>query len=143
METKKRETKKRETKKQGAKKQEQQTGSTAKKRASRRPGKASPAEGDGVESFRSAAERELVQRGRQIAKALGKKAAGGDVSSTKLLMSEAGRAGSKTEKKKAGKGTAQELAKGPLWDGPPAKTGEEFENWNGDPDAGGGSGRPK
>jgi hypothetical protein len=132
-----------EIKKQGTNGQEEQTSSTAKKKARRPRGKAAQTDDDGVERFRSAAEKELAQRGRQIAMALAAKAAGGDVSSAKLLMTEAGKAGSKKTKKRNGKPTAQDLARGALWDGPPAKTGEEFEEWNGDPDAGAGSARAR
>ena len=129
--------------KQGIKKQEQQTCSTAKKRASRKPNEATPTDGDGLERVRSAAERELAQRGQQIIKALGDKAAGGDVSSFKALMTEAAKAENKKAKRGRGKTMTQELAGGPQWEGRPAKTGEEFEDWNGDPDAGAGSARTR
>jgi hypothetical protein len=110
--------------------------STAKKLADEEPDEPAPANEDGVERFRSAAEKELVQRGRKMAKALANKAVNGDVSSVKALISEAVKAENKKAKKKTGKTMGQELAKDKTWEGPPVKTGEEFEDWNGDPDAG-------
>jgi len=119
----------------GTTKQGQQKRSTAKKQARAEPDKAEAATSDGVQVFRSAADRELAQRGPKIAEALARKATRGDVSSFKTLIMEAAKADSKKPKKKTGKRMAQQLAEEQPWEGPPERTGEEFEDWNGDPEA--------
>lgn len=118
----------------GTQRQEQQTDSTAETAASGQSGKKTRVK-DGVKKFRSAADRELAERSKKIAEALGQKAEGGDVSSLKVLVTEALKCESKKGKKRKSKGMAQQLAEGPQWEGPPPRITDEFENWNGDPDA--------
>jgi hypothetical protein len=94
------------------------------------------ADEDGLECLRKAAEEQLRLHAPNIAAALGKKAAGGDLNSAKLLLAI-------TKEKprpvrwrpRDGPTEAQRLAAEPQWEEPPADTPGETEDDDLDPDA--------
>lgn len=74
---------------------------------------------DGFESLRIAAEKQLGQLSDEIAEALGKKAAEGDLNSTKLLIAVAARKeGKGKRRKRPGPSVAEQLALEPPWEEP-------------------------
>jgi hypothetical protein len=75
---------------------------------------------DGFETLRSAADEQLGRRSGEIAEALGKKAADGDLNSAKFLLTVAEKKGNKNSRKiRRGLLVAENLAHEPPWKEPP------------------------
>jgi hypothetical protein len=90
---------------------------------------------DGIESLRTAADRQLGKRGSNIAEALGKKAAEGDLNSAKFLVSVAEKKGRKRAKtKRRDPSVEDQLALEPQWEEPP-EAPSELDDGNGKPEA--------
>jgi hypothetical protein len=74
---------------------------------------------DGFETLRSAADEQLNRRSSQIAEALGKKAAKGDLNSAKFLLTVAEKKGNKNARKtRRGVVVAESIAQERPWEGP-------------------------
>jgi hypothetical protein len=80
---------------------------------------------DGLERLRSAADRELEKKGHQIAEAIGKKAAEGDLNSAKFLLAVLEKkSGKGARKKRSGPGAVEKLLLEPVWEEPLKDEGE-------------------
>lgn len=87
---------------------------------------------EGIESLRSAVNRQLRKKGDQIAEALGDKAAGGDLNSTKLMISVAENKPDKNaRKKRQGPSTVERLLLEPTREEPPETDKEDAEDASG------------
>jgi hypothetical protein len=88
---------------------------------------------DGFEILRCAADAQLGRRSGEIAEALGKKAADGDLNSAKFLLTVAEKKGNKNARKmRRGLLVAQSLAREPPWE-ERLETKTEFGSDGGEP----------
>jgi hypothetical protein len=93
------------------------------------------ADQDGMECLRSAAEEQLRQNAGNIARALGKKAAGGDLNSAKFLVAiTKEKARGNRWRPRDGPTEAQRLAAEPQWEEPPPDSSGESGDDYPDPD---------